>query len=343
MSNLGAKGFNPKRGSMPVLSYMPPKMLAVDPSYQRSIDNTVSRALINRIAKDWDWDLCQPLVISRREDGQLYVVDGQHRLAAAMARGDIDQLPCFICNLPDIAAEADRFVQFNRNRKALKPLDLWKAAVASGDEAALQIVAALDAAGLKVHSTSNNRDMKPDIITNISGLQRCYREQGVEQLAAGLDVMANAFRGQVLQYAGTIFTGIAAIIADESKTTPPRQFQHGHRSGLLIECLQSKTQAQWFLAVQRRLVGGGVRRQATEDVFRAAWGAWQGRDAKPAVSTITPVAKPTPRITETIDVPKKVAPPAPVEAPKPKPASLDPLAKSIIEKHGMARPAGAKA
>ncbi len=341
MTNLGAKGFNPKKGSMPVLQWMPPKMLEVDPSYQRSIDNTTSKQLIHRIAKDWDWDLCQPLVVSRRDDGQLYVVDGQHRLAASILRNDIEQLPCFICSLPDIAAEADRFVQFNRNRKALKPLDLWKAAVASGEETALQIVGALDAAGLKVASSSNNTSA-PDQVTNIGGLQRCYREQGIDQLAVTLDLLANAYRGEILQYSGTIFTGIAAIVADESKVTPPRSFQNGHRSGLLIECIQTKSQAQWFGRVQQRLVGGGVRKQATEEVFRAAWGAWQGRAANASASVPTPRA---PAIRTAVVEPVKTTPVgfAPPEQAKPKPSSIDPLAKAIIQKHGIARPAGAKA
>jgi hypothetical protein len=51
-----------------------------------------SQALIRQIARHWDWDLCLPLVVSRRADGSLYVIDGQHRLAAARIRGDIDHL-----------------------------------------------------------------------------------------------------------------------------------------------------------------------------------------------------------------------------------------------------------
>jgi ParB-like nuclease domain len=340
MTNLGAKGFNPKKGSMPVLQWMPPKMLAVDPAYQRSIDNTQSKQLINRIAKDWDWDLCQPLVVSRRDDNQLYVVDGQHRLAAAIARNDIEQLPCFICSLPDIAAEADRFVQFNRNRKALKPLDLWKAAVASGDANALQIVAALDAAGLKVAPTSNNI-IGTDQLTNIGGLQRCLKEQGFDQLTAVLDVLGTAFRGETMQYGGTIFTGIAAIIADECRETDPKAWLSSHRAGLLVECLQTKTQAKWFNRVQVTLANsGGVRKQVNERVFREVWAAHQGK----AVEAAKPAAMPVPRITETIDVPRKVAPAAPLGPPTaPKAGSLDPLAKAIIEKHGIAVPAKAKA
>ena len=38
---------NPKKGSMPVLQWMRPDMLAVDPAYQRSIDNSVSRVMKN--------------------------------------------------------------------------------------------------------------------------------------------------------------------------------------------------------------------------------------------------------------------------------------------------------
>lgn len=310
MTNLGAKGFNPKKGSMPVLQWMPPKMLAVDPAYQRSIDNTSSRGLIQRIAKDWDWDLCQPLVVSQREDRQLYVVDGQHRLAASILRGDIEQLPCFICSLPDIAAEADRFVQFNRNRKALKPLDLWKAAVASGDANALQIFAALDAAGLKIAPTANNI-AATDQVTNIGGLQRCYREQGIDQLTATLDVLASAYRGEILQYAGTIFTGIAAIIADEG-TMPPAT------SAQLIACIQAKTQAQWYLRVQQSHADhGGKRNQVTGVVFRDAWGMWQGK------------------VSVHVEHRRDTAAPL-------KTGSIDPLAKAIIEKHGLARQAPSK-
>jgi ParB-like nuclease domain len=346
MSNLGAKGFNPKKGSMPVLQWMPPKMLAVDPAYQRSIDNTSSKALIQRIARDWDWDLCQPLVVSRRDDNQLYVVDGQHRLAAAIARNDIEQLPCFICSLPDIAAEADRFVQFNRNRKALKPLDLWKAAVASGDANALQINAAVAAAGLIVHSNSNNNQV-PNALVNIGGLQRCHRDQGFEQLSLALHVLGNAYRDEILQYAGTIFTGIAAIVADECKNASAAEIQNGPIGAAIIACIAARKQSDWFTRVQRRIADKGqVRLQATEMIFRNAW-AIECAKQDPRVTVISdpvpaaPAPPPSPRITETIDVPKITA--VVSSPPPPKAGSLDPLAKAIIEKHGMATPAKAKA
>lgn len=330
MSNLGKLGLNPQKGTMPVLQWMPPSMLAIDGSYQRTIDNPASAKLILQIAKFWDWNLCQPLVVSRRPDGTQWIVDGQHRLAAAVMRGDIQQLPCFICNYPDAATEAQRFVDFNGNRKALRPLDLWKAAVASNDPVALQIVAALNDAGLKLHHSSNNRSMPVDNVTNLGGLQRCYKKQGLDQLSASLHILGRAFRGEVLQYSGTLFTGIASIIENECKNILPIDFLQSARASFLVEMLQSEKQAEWFNMLQVDIAeNGGVRQQAAERVFGQKWQAWNAMEIVDGSKPVAPRA--------VINIPKL----EPV--PPPKPVSLDPLAKSIIEKHGIARPAGAKA
>lgn len=272
MANLGAKGFNPKKGTMPVLQWMPPHMLAVDPAYQRSVDNEASQRLITRIARDWDWDLCQPLVVSRRPDGSQWIVDGQHRLAAAVLRGDIEQLPCFICNYPDAATEAQRFVDFNRNRKALKPLDLWHAAVAAQDPDATRIVALLDAVGLSIHSSSKNLDMPLGALTAIGAVKRIYKEQGEAQLAASLDVLAQAFKGESLRYSGTLLTGIAAIVADECLGKKADDWQNSHRFGLLTDHLSATAQDSWYSASVLEAAQSGVsRRMGTEQHFRKSW------------------------------------------------------------------------
>ena len=45
-------------------------------------------------------------VVARRSDGGLYVVDGQHRMAAAILRRDIGQLPCVISSYASAGDEA---------------------------------------------------------------------------------------------------------------------------------------------------------------------------------------------------------------------------------------------
>ena len=64
-----------------VFVLVPVEDLHVDESYQRPIQDHV-----NIIAREWDDMKCDPLKINYREDGNLYVWDGMHRLTALKMR-----------------------------------------------------------------------------------------------------------------------------------------------------------------------------------------------------------------------------------------------------------------
>jgi hypothetical protein len=151
LHNGPARHILPALGRMPTLQFCRPVELHIDPSYQRDASSE-AQLLIKRIAQTWNWDLCQPLVVARRQGliEQLFVIDGQHRLAAARLRGDIDQLPCVILSYANAADEAKNFVTLNQQRRPLSKLELFKAAVASGDAQAIEIVAAMNEAGLSI-------------------------------------------------------------------------------------------------------------------------------------------------------------------------------------------------
>lgn len=206
---------NPIVGSLPVLQYCAPEQLLIDESYQRSLEGETSVALIRRIAANWDWGLCQPLFVARRGDGGLYVVDGQHRLAAAVMRGDVPQLPCVVSHFDSADQEAAAFVALNQQRRPLSQLDLFKASLAAGDPTALKIKECLDEAGLKLSNHASNNVMKPGHVCNVGGLQRCERTYGSTVLVTALKVLARAYPQQVLRYAGSIFPGIVAVVAGE--------------------------------------------------------------------------------------------------------------------------------
>ena len=55
--------FAAPRGTLPVLQYCTPAQLQVDHAYQRDLDGA-SLKLVDRIARAWDWSLCQPLVVA---------------------------------------------------------------------------------------------------------------------------------------------------------------------------------------------------------------------------------------------------------------------------------------
>ena len=209
---------DPPRGRMPTLQFVLIGELQVDHTYQRSADGEESRALIRRIAQRWNWDLCQPLVVARRASSalggySLFVIDGQHRLEAARLRGDIAQLPCVVVEYAGAAEEAASFVHLNQQRRPLTKLEVFRAAIASGDERAVAINAAIGAAGLTVARHMTAAAWKPGQIGNIGGIEAAWSKHGEQATCDALAVLEQAWRGQVLQYAGTVFPGLVAVCA----------------------------------------------------------------------------------------------------------------------------------
>jgi hypothetical protein len=260
---------NPITGSLPVLQYCAPEQLLIDETYQRSLENEGSVTLIRKIAASWDWGLCQPLFVARRSDGGMYVVDGQHRLAAAVMRGDIPQLPCVVSHFDTPEAEAGAFVALNQQRRPLNALELFKAALVAGEPEAIEIRRCLDMAGLRLANTTNNQGMKAGQVGNIGGLQRCYRLYGEIVLATSLKVLSHAYPQQVLRYAGSIFPGIVAVVAGElaNRAQPDELLER------LSAFVGSQAQHEWYRSFARALGDDHLlkRSQASETVLRRQW------------------------------------------------------------------------
>lgn len=273
---------NPPLGRMPTLQFCRPAELRIDPAYQRDITSGPSQSLIRKIAQHWNWDLCQPLVVARRRDltERLFVIDGQHRLEAARLRGDIEQLPCVIVEYASAADEAASFVHLNQQRRPLSAIDLFKAAVASEDGEACAIMKAIGEAGLSLAPHLTSAAWKPGMIGNIGGIQRCWRSRGGTVTGEALRVLFEAYAGQVLQYAGTLFPGIAAVCADEMGAGP---FVHSRRERF-IAMLGRHSQRHWRSEAMRARAEaerlGFV--EAFEKVLRAAWAVEPSAPATPA-------------------------------------------------------------
>jgi hypothetical protein len=261
---------NPPLGSLPVLQYCAPDQLRIDAAYQRSLETGPSQTLIRKIAMFWNWDLCQPLVVARRSDGGLYVVDGQHRLAGAKLRRDIAQLPCVVSTYATASDEAASFVALNQMRRPLSAVDIFKAALVAEDEEAVTILRALTDAGLRLAEHSNHTAWKPGMIANIGGIQRVYRRSGHNVVRVALSALAKAWPGLVLQYAGTVFPGFAAVALDEHRlrSDPATTIED------LAALAGRLSQMEWRLVASRAAAeAGGSTREGAEVAFRAAWRA----------------------------------------------------------------------
>ena len=145
----------PQLGAPPSLEQVLLERLQIDPTYQRVTDSPASRVIINGMIKAWNWSLCQPIVVSRRADNSLWVLDGQHRVAGARARGDIPFLPSVVLSGLDTQAEAKTFVELNTKRQRLTQGQIFHGQLAAGDPTARLVQELLDQAGWRVRRINN--------------------------------------------------------------------------------------------------------------------------------------------------------------------------------------------
>jgi hypothetical protein len=142
---------------LPVLDYVPLSELVFDPAYQRPIERR-GRANIEAIAAGFDWGRFSPLVVSRRADGTLAVIDGQHRAHAAALLG-FAQVPAMIVSL-SLQDEARAFAQINGQVTKLTPLQIYRAALAAREAWALGCDRAVTAAGCRMMTSNRSASEK---------------------------------------------------------------------------------------------------------------------------------------------------------------------------------------
>jgi len=143
--------------------------IKIDDSYQRDLND----GKVKILRANWSHIACGALSVVRREDGSFYVVEGQHRLAAALARADISQMPCMVFELDSIKDEAKAFLAANKNRKPLTSIDAFKASVKSGDQIAVEAQRLLTDAGYVA-----SKHEKAHGVRCISSILRCLTTDG---------------------------------------------------------------------------------------------------------------------------------------------------------------------
>lgn len=107
--------------------------LYIDPQYQRRINDY----LVARITANWSWVSCGTLLVSQRpNNGQYFVIDGQHRWKAATNLAHVRALPCLLFELDTIKDEAIGFLASNTERRFPTLRDQFKALLIAEDPTA---------------------------------------------------------------------------------------------------------------------------------------------------------------------------------------------------------------
>jgi hypothetical protein len=234
-----ASPHGPQVGAPPSLEQVPIDRLHVDPTYQRATDSAGSRLIIAGMVKEWDWSLCQPLVVSRRADSSLWILDGQHRHAGATRRGDIPYLPCVILASLDHQAEARAFVGLNTRRQKLSQGQIFHGQLAAGDPDAKAIQDMLDQTGWRVMRHSNTAAFKAGELECAPMLVRALQQRGADTIRFALTVLRAAYPETAVRSTASMLKALFEIFDYHDPAGQPLS------ATALIKALAAVDQAEW--------------------------------------------------------------------------------------------------
>lgn len=206
----------PDAGERPVLQWIAKQHLRIDARYQRDVSTRRGQALVKKIAAEWRWAHCLPLVVTNNFDGTFNVIDGQHRLSAAGARPDIAALPCYIIATETLQDEAQAFVAYNRDRVQLTALAVYHALVAAKDPTAVGVAKACREAGVVVLVTPKILDACDNNEAQcIGALRTIERRYGGGHLSRLLKLLVLAWPNAAGGLRAPLVHGMALLLKDQ--------------------------------------------------------------------------------------------------------------------------------
>jgi ribosomal protein L29 len=163
---------------------LPLDALRIDRHYQRETKTT----LVNTIAAAYDLALAGFIVVNRRKNGHLYVIDGQQRKAGAEKAGEQEILARVFEEL-DTKTEAQYYDKLNDTKPQLTH-ERFKAAYAAGDPQTHRIYQIVHSFGATIYGVDGKGE---DAITAIAALRWIYSQGGERGLSRTLSIIRRAF------------------------------------------------------------------------------------------------------------------------------------------------------
>jgi hypothetical protein len=184
--------------------------LHIDPAMQRRLN----RHWVEAHVALFDPEKLGRIVVSRRADGKLYIVDGQHRVELLRAIGYGDQdIEAELFEGLTRQGEADLFLARN-DRIAVKTFDKFRLRIEAGDPAAVGVANVLKGLGL---SLSSSREV--GTVTAVAALEFVYTGAritsdvlGPAVLKTTLEIILKAWGRDAKNFEGAIISGLGIVV-----------------------------------------------------------------------------------------------------------------------------------
>ena len=188
--------------------------------YQRPVDEKE----VNRLIREWDDRLLDPLVVSFR-DGKFNVVDGQHRVAAMrkMNGGKEVMVPCIIYSGLTYEQEADLCYKLDKAKKRLTLAQATNALAESGNDADIRTVKSLIEANGFVWAL-NRRTRAANEIGSIRALMKSWRALGDDEFSRMLVLLRCTWGGHPDSLTSFMFSGMTIFLKTYSTEMDDRLF-----------------------------------------------------------------------------------------------------------------------
>lgn len=194
------------------LEWLPINRLVVDPEYQRDI-TSVGRRNVERIARQFNWAMFTPVVVSSVGSNRFAIVDGQHRTTAAALCG-IEKVPCCIIEAKR-GEQAAAFKAINGNVTRMHTTALLQASIAAGEPEAVQIAAVAARAGVTILRYPRPVNaMGPRETIAVTSIRKIIERFGDDHAVLTLSLLANAGGAQPGSLKQQSIIGTAEVLAD---------------------------------------------------------------------------------------------------------------------------------
>ena len=188
--------------------WVPVRALAVDTIYQRKVDDK----RVNRMVKHWNPDLVNPPKVSLRQDGSMFVFDGQHTtIGYKIVNGENSMILCKVYRGLTRQEEVELFLaQEGPDKRSLTTNEKLRAMYNMNYEKVRGMVTLAELAGVRVDFGTSQAVNK---VTAVSTLFKVYKRMPREQYIDMLIVLREAWNGSPDGFSRELLAGMADFFA----------------------------------------------------------------------------------------------------------------------------------